>query len=393
MTKRNANGLGSIRKRKDGRYEYIQWITYVTGERKKKSFYGRTKAEAVRKYRDFTKEVAMKLSSNTNITVKEYMLKYFLPMKKLSLKPSSYYRLCKTVDYQIIPNIGSVYMQQLTKYNIIEMLKNLEEKGDGVSIRKKAYYAISSCCKFAMGEVIMTNPCAQVPVPSAERGTEKTIIFLTSEEIKIFKETLFKQYNNGTYVYGKNRWTLFLQLQTGLRPGEVCGLLYKDIKFDKQGEPVFIHVSHEALDGFDKTTMSEKTKPQINSSVKTTTSVRDVPLNENAKKAIKALIEVNRPQMADDPLITDNDGGILAPQNLTRIFNRVIKATKGEIPLFKTGAHTLRRTFATQLFERNMDVKMVSKLMGHTSIQTTLDIYVGLSKTKMDKELEKFDNI
>ena len=97
--------------------------------------------------------------------------------------------------------------------------------------------------------------------------------------------------------------------------------------------------------------------------------------------------------MADDALITANDGGLLAPKNLTRTFNRVIKATKGKIPLFKTGAHTLRRTFATQLFERNMDVKMVSKLMGHTSIQTTLDIYVGLSKTKMDKELEKFDNI
>lgn len=393
MTKRAANGLGSIRKRKDGRYEYIQWITYATGERKKKSFYGRTQAEAVRKYKDFMKTVATKLSSDTNITVEDYMLKYFLPMKKLALKPNSYYRLCKTVDYQIIPTIGSVYMQQLTKYNIIEMLKILEEKGDGVSVRKKAYYAISACCKFALGELITTNPCAQVPVPTKERGIEKSIIFLTTEEIEIFKSTLFKQYKNGTYIFGKSRWALILQLQTGLRPGEVCGLLYKDIKFDEQGEPVSIHVCHEATDGFDQTNMSEKTNPQISSSVKTTFSVRDVPLNDLAKKAIKALIELNHPEKLDDLMVTANDGGVLAPKNLTRTFNRVIEATNGEIPDYKKGAHTIRRTFATALFERNMDVKMVSKLMGHSSIQTTLDIYIGLSKSKIYGELQKFGNI
>lgn len=391
---RNPNGAGSMRKRADGRYELIQRITFSNGTKKKKSFYGRTKSEAIRKYNAFLKEVAVMPSSVTNITVAEYFDKYFLPMKKSNIKSDSFNRLCKTVEYQVKPYIGNIPMQQLTKYSVLSMLDALNEKNYSVSTRKKAYDAVNACCKFALGDLIMTNPCDKVPTPSKETGSKKQIIFFTKNEIAIFKTQLFKQYGCGTYIYGKNRWAISLEMQTGMRPGEICGLLLEDINFNKDHMPISIHVQHKALDPQDKIDdNTEKEPAQIVDSLKTDKSNRVIPLTKEAQNAVLALIDVNRPKKPKDMLVTNKYGGVLAPKDLTRIFNRIVAGTKGKIPAYKKGAHTLRRTFASQMYERGYDAKFTAELMGHTSVQMTLDFYTGLSKMKMDKELKRFDSI
>lgn len=52
--------------------------------------------------------------------------------------------------------------------------------------------------------------------------------------------------------------------------------------------------------------------------------------------------------------------------------------------------HTLRHTFATRCFEKGMDPKVVQKLMGHSNISITLNIYTHVMESKMASELEKF---
>lgn len=392
--KKNGNGMGYLRKRSDGRWELSKTITYANGDKKRKSFYGHSKAEATRKYEAYLKDIAIMPSRHSNISVATYMRKYFLPAKKLSLKQSSFNRLVKTVEYQVIPSIGNINVQQLTKYNILDMLQQLQDDGKSVSTQRKAYYAIRAMCNFAKGELIMRSPCDQIPVPSDDVGTDHQIIFLSGKEISIFKKELFRQYKNGRYRYGKNRWALMLELQTGLRPGEICGLLYEDINFDEDSQPESIHVCHTVVDVQDvNSDLVKKTKPVIQNSTKTKGSNRRVPLNGIAKKCVLNLIEINHAEKAKDKLVTSKSGGVLSPKVLTKTFNRVIAGTKGAINPKKRGAHTLRRTFATQLFERDIDIKVISQLLGHASVQTTLDIYVGLSKGKLKKELRKFDNI
>lgn len=391
---KNGNGMGNLRKRSDGRWELKKTITYANGDKKRMSFYGHSKAEVTRKYEAYLKDIAIMPSRHSNISVATYMRKYFLPAKKLSLKTSSFNRLVKTVEYQVIPAIGDVNVQQLTKYNILDMLQQLQDDGKSVSTQRKAYYAVRAMCNFAKGELIMQSPCDQIPVPSDDTGSDHPVVFLDDKEITVFKEELFRQYKNGRFCYGKNHWALMLELQTGLRPGEICGLLYEDINFDKDGQPESIHVRHTVVDVQDvNSDLVQKTKPVIQNSTKTKGSNRTVPLNDIAQKCILTLIEINQAEKAKDKLVTSKSGGVLSPKVLTKTYNRVIAATHGAIDPTKRGAHTLRRTFATQLFERDMDIKVVSHLLGHASIQTTLDIYIGLSKDKLKKELGKFDNI
>lgn len=395
LQSRSAKGSGTMQRRSNGSYEYIMTIHYLNGVKKRKSFYGKSKAQAIRKYKEYMQNIAIMPSFNTDITVEKYLLQYFLPYKIQTLKSSSYKRLYKTIKYQVIPILGQIKMQKLTKYNIQDMQNELKLKGESISSQKKAYDAINGACKFALGELLMTNPCAQIRAPRKETGSAAhTIVFLDTNEIKIFKEELFRTYPNGIPLYGKNRWTLLLQLQTGLRPGEICGIQLKDIKFDDRQRPVFIHVQHIAIDPQDEiSNFIAKSPAMIQNSVKTAHSNRHVPLNPEAQEAIYHLMKINHVKNSNDLLITNKFNKVLAPRYLTKTYNSVIDGTHGKIPPSKKGAHTLRRTFATQLFERKINIKTISYLLGHSSIVTTLDWYVGLSEKKKLSEIEKFDNI
>ena len=394
MKSRNENGMGYMRQRKDGRYELVHVIEYSDGTKKKKSFYGKSKSEANRKYEEFLKNLSVMPSINSSVMVYEYMIKYFLPYKKMYLKEDSYNRLVKTIEYQIKPYIGNIAMQKLSKYHVLGMLADLNKKGYSLSTRKKAYNAVNAACKFALGDLIMKNPCDKVQVPKKAIGMNKPIVFLNNEEIIIFKNEAFRQYKNGAFVYGKNRWALLLQLQTGMRPGEVCGVLLGDIIFGQNNTPDAINVQHKAIDPQDKVgNITEKTKAKIVNSVKTDTSNRIISLTNEGRNAVLALINENVPRKKFDPLIVNKKGEVLAPKDLTRTFNRIVKATHGKIPAYKMGAHTLRRTFASQMYERGYDIKFTSELLGHTSVQMTLDFYTGLSKMGIKKKLETFDNI
>lgn len=52
--------------------------------------------------------------------------------------------------------------------------------------------------------------------------------------------------------------------------------------------------------------------------------------------------------------------------------------------------HTLRHTFATRCFENKMEPKVVQKLMGHSNISVTLNIYTHVLENTMDEEIKKF---
>ena len=74
------------------------------------------------------------------------------------------------------------------------------------------------------------------------------------------------------------------------------------------------------------------------------------------------------------------------PTNFERSFKALLKSIgiEGEY-----GIHSLRHTFASLLFAKGVDVKIVSKLLGHSSIKITYDIYVHL----FDKDIQYITSV
>ena len=182
---------------------------------------------------------------------------------------------------------------------------------------------------------------------------------------------------------------------TGLRRGEVCGLLNSDIDLEHR----VLHVrravkEHYRREGMDRAKGQEtKVGPP-----KSATSVRDVPLNDTAIEMINRLRE--EVYLGEDsPLIPNEKGDFIKPINLLRRFYRL--HTAAGIPEEELkGLHALRHTFATTLINgikqpdgsiKSLTVKQVADLLGHTTTEITELYYVKKDNTKLEGLTDAFN--
>lgn len=168
-----------------------------------------------------------------------------------------------------------------------------------------------------------------------------------------------------------------LMLNTGLRTGELLGLLNSDIDLENR----VLHINQavkevQKRDGveFESGREIEVGKP------KTATSKRIVPLNNTAVEAIKEL----RAEFyfgEDTPLVCDSKGNYTKPSNLRKRCYRILEAAGIE----QKGLHSLRHTFATNLVNgvkqpdgtiKCLTPRQAGYLLGHSTSQITEMYYV-----------------
>ena len=167
-------------------------------------------------------------------------------------------------------------------------------------------------------------------------------------------------------------------LNTGLRAGEMLGVLNSDIDLERR----VLHVQRgvkvinkrdgvELLDGSTEVKVGK---------LKSATSKRDIPLNDTAIKMIEEL----RQEFyfgEDSPLICDEHGKYTKPDVFRRRYHRLLEGAGIE----SKGLHSLRHTFATNLVNgvkqpdgtiKSLTVKQVADLLGHSTTQVTEMYYV-----------------
>ena len=163
---------------------------------------------------------------------------------------------------------------------------------------------------------------------------------LTDEEIEKIRAEAFKKFDNGKPVYQQSA-AYFLMLNTGMRAGEACGIINSDIDLEKR----VIHLQRGVKEVHVRENMENQGRLEVQvGKLKSATSKRDIPLNENAIEMIKSLQE--EVYLGEDaPLIPDENGTFTNPRNMRTRFQRILKAAGLE----KRGLHVLRHTFATTL--------------------------------------------
>ncbi|WP_405358282.1 tyrosine-type recombinase/integrase [Ruminococcus sp.] len=277
--------------------------------------------------------------------------------------------------------------------------------GKSYSTCKKAYLLLSEFYRYLEREdLIDKNPMLNVEMIKkanylSAQGIEnkpqnELVTVFSPEEIELLKAEAFKRFGNGKPLY-KQSAVYFLMLNTGLRRGEVCGLLNSDIDLEHR----VLHVrravkEYYRRDGMDRAKGQEtKVGPP-----KSATSVRDVPLNDTAIEMINRLREEIY-LGEDSPLIPNEKGDFIKPINLLRRFYRL--QTAAGIPEEELkGLHALRHTFATTLINgikqpdgtiKSLTVKQVADLLGHTTTEITELYYVKKDSTKLEGLTDAFN--
>ena len=215
------------------------------------------------------------------------------------------------------------------------------------------------------------------------RPTFETVTTFSPSEIERFKAEAFRTWGNGERIY-QQASAYILMLNTGLRTGEVLGLLNSDIDLERRVIHLQRGVKEVARrDGLETTSGREIKVGKL----KTASSKRDVPLNQAAVDAILDL-RAERYFGEDSPLIPDEQGNYTRPVNFRKRYYRILEAAGLE----RKGLHTLRHTFATTLVNgvkqpdgsiRSLSPRQVADLLGHSTSEITELYYVRKDTTRL----------
>lgn len=370
-TKRE-NGQGSIYLRKDGR-----WVASIqngfkdNGKPNIKTKYAKTQAEAKRKLKELIKEIYTPTEEIVinNSLVKEYCNNWLINIQSNILKPSSYDRKEMTLENQVYPLIGDIYMSQVTFDDIQFMVNELKNQNLSYSTIKKAYEAINGCFKYAIikGD-ISKNPCIGVALPKNLKHQDGDIKFYTEEQIKLLLEQSTLKYSNGRNKYRLGYGIQFL-LYTGLRIGEALALTWEDIDF--QNKTVRVNKNLKQVKNRDNNNQGNY-KIIIQDSTKTHSGSRIVPLNN---KSIEALTFIKEVTGKYKYVFSTETGNNVSGRTYDTMF-RKIQENCGFKEIY--GVHALRHTFASLLFKKGIDVKTVSEILGHKDVSVTYNTYIHL---------------
>ena len=373
--KRRKKGAGSIMRKANG--TYLGRIAISGYE--PFSCTGATKKEVERKLEEFKIRTLKKEVIPQKIFVNTYIEKWMETVKRPSLKAASVDRLERTYLTQIKDSrVGRCQLGNITSMDV-QGLINEKSRTLSYSSLKKIYELLNGCFEYAViCREMDFNPVRAVQMPKKENlnKKEKQMGVFSKEELTRIENVAAITYQSGEVRY-RHTWFFLLLANTGLRAGEAIALRWDNIDLDKG----FIHVKQNA--SVVKCRDGKENKYQVViTTVKTKTGNRIVPCNEKALQALRALQDYQKSHHIHSDYVDCNDKGeLLSQQTLPKILKAILKAA--DVPY--RSVHSFRHTFATNLIQAGVDVKVVSQLLGHSSVKITYDTYVHMG---VDRAIE-----
>ncbi len=371
--KRSEKYEGSIRER-GGRIELRVRI-----DGKQYSFYGRSEAEARKKLREFRKSI--KLNEENIKYSEEYLSGYienWLTMSKFGkIKDSSYDILERVFNNQIrYSEVGQKKMKDITIDDMQAFIDDIA-KNYSISIVKKVMEILKPSIKKAVIEQKMRfNPLDFVVMPKKNiiigmEDEEKEQMY-TTEEIEKITEVCMSFYGTNTRNTKRYRYApaYILLLNTGMRVGELAALSWKDVDYDRK----IIRISKTVSTIMNRNRFeSDNKKVNVITTTKTKKSNRVIPMNETALLVLKEL-EKRQKEMGikSDYVIAAKEGNPMLVRVLEQTFSRICEENFIEYK----GVHALRHTFGSVLVKKGVDIKVISEMLGHSTVQFTYDRYI-----------------
>ncbi|OUO34280.1 tyrosine-type recombinase/integrase [Flavonifractor sp. An306] len=377
MAKKRANGEGSIRKRKDGRWEgrYTAGYDAKTGKRITKNVLGKTQAEVREKLKKALEECqGLDVSRTEEYTVAAWLRTWYELYAKPNVRTATANRYQLIIEQYTVPRIGSIKLKKLTTRHLQKLYKELLEsgrihigknqnKGLSTTTVHSVHLMLHCALERAVKErLISRNPCEDCIVPKPRKLEMK---ILPPEHMKAYLEA------------AEHRGLLpmfYLELVSGLRKGELVALRWDDLDIQQRT----ISVSKQYVRNPDGSL--ELTRP------KTENSVRLVSIPQTA---VELLIQEHA-KHPDSPYLFPSPltGEMYHPDSMVNLHKRILKDAGLEHLRF----HDLRHTFATTALQNGVDVKTVSSMLGHFDAGFTLRTYTHATRQKQDEAAQTMGN-
>ena len=375
MARKRKAGDGTVRQRKDGRWEGRIVIGYDdNGYPKTKNILAKTKKECVEKIQKLKEECGGLKPEKVRpeMPFGDWLTYWYENHSKPKIRPTTQETYESRIRLHIIPEIGDIPLNKLTQNDLQQFYGRLKKSGRkrftdkyGEGLSDRMVRMCHATCRSALEKavqdgLIRVNPAIGCKLPP-KKAREMQV--LTREELQRF---LIQAKFEGYYE------VFLLDLATGLRRGELMALQWDDLNF-KTG---VLNVNKQVYD--------VRGQLQI-SAPKTKNSIRKIVLPPAVVAVLREYKEtVDSRWMFPSPVLED------LPLNPGSVYDR-LQLILEHANCKQVRFHDLRHTFATLALQNGMDVKTLSAMLGHVSAATTLDIYTHSTSDMQHAAARKID--
>lgn len=372
-----------ISQRKDGRYQ----ARYIDRFGKRKTIYSRSLKDIKKKLTEAEYMDQNYLNVKTDMTVDEWYHRWMAIYKIPNIRRNTKRNYESVYLKHISPAIGNIQLSKVRNVHIQQIINSLKNNGYQWETQNKVRVILNDMYTYAIAdELAMKNPCKGIRTASQKPKTDARC--LTREEQALFFECCAGRWYDNLFNVAIN---------TGLRPGELAALTWDDIDIKN----MVIHVKHtlvyQKFDGDSKKTYHLE-------DCKVSTSRRSVPINELCLKYLKRqYIQKNvlsrrcsgNSVYSDRLFVTRRNNPINAMDYSSAIrevlkdVNEILDSVE-QIEVFS--GHAFRHTFATRCIESGMRPKTLQALLGHTSLNTTMDMYVHVEESQKQGQMDLLEN-
>ena len=376
---KRGNGEGSIYYSE----KLKRWVGQFTYEGNRKSLYGKTRTEV----KDKLNKELVNIKENKYVDKSDLTLMYFVnsynddDFKANKISEVGYLRRKETANIVAKLDIAEKPIQKLTAQMINKSLLTLVDYSDSVITK---VYGMIKCAfnKAIINNVIYFSPFNvkdMVIKPKSNKLTQ-VVEALTIDEQKALVTELEKGYDDYTNIF-------YIALYSGMRIGEILALQGNDIDLENN----IVHIRRTL-------TKDKSGRVKLGDKTKTYCGKRDVPITSLFKEYLKNAAS------NDNLMFTLTNGNFINPSTINTHFKKIAKNAnikckqiekKKNDNIIKlntsnVNTHMLRHTYATRCIESGMSAVVLSKLLGHKDIETTLNTYTSVFNKFKEDEIQKY---
>lgn len=294
---------------------------------------------------------------------------YWIDLKKKTVRPNTVRNYSERYERNIKRVIGNKLLTEVKSIHCQKIFSDMADEGYKTTTIYQTRIALYNMLEFAKeNEVIITNPCKKSVKSDIGKPSDKKEALTIDDQRRFLAAAKGQSYE---YQYR-------FALQTGLRTGELVGLKWEDINFERK--TLTIERSME----FRYKVGEWRVGPP-----KSKSGYRTIPLTDEAICILKAQKEKNRKlkvidkEWADTVFLCRKGQPVKNSTYDTALFKICDKAGIKHFSM-----HVLRHTFATRCIEAGMMPKTLQKILGHSNIGITMNLYVHITEEEKQKEID-----